>query len=104
VLPQGWFRQRKVAREYAKDLKAQLGTTTIFQHKWYLQKMILAFTLWAIALGFFAAGIVRKTSVEPEVGGYVTVVALLTGFACSAVLLSRRTPVVVIDAKGRVKS
>lgn len=102
LLPKGWFRDRKVAPAFTRELEAKLGVKMVYRQKWYLQKMICAFTIWAIALAFFAAEIAGKTSVEPKAGGYVVVVALIVGFACSAVLMIRRTPVVAVDANGRI--
>jgi hypothetical protein len=104
LLPKGWFRNRKVSQEFTQELKAKLGVKMIYRQKWYLQKMICAFTIWAIALAFFVAGIAGKTSVELKAGGYVTAVALIVGFACSAMLMTRRTPVVAVDAEGRIGS
>jgi hypothetical protein len=74
----------------------------IYQQKWYLEKMICAFVIWAIALAYFVWGIVREASVELKIGGYVTALALLVGFACSALLMTRRTPLVAVAANGRI--
>ena len=104
LLSKGWFRRRKVTQEFARELKAQLGVKVIYQHKWYLQKMICAFTIWAIALAFFVAGIAGKTSVELRTGGYIAAAALLVGFASSLELLTRMTPVVAVDADGKIKN
>ena len=104
LLPKGWFRSRKVNEEFAKELQAKLGVKMIYRQKWYLQKMICAFAIWAIALAFFVQGITGKASVELKIGGYVTAVALITGFVCSAVLMTRRTPLVAVDAEGRIGS
>jgi hypothetical protein len=103
VLPRGWFRRRGVAKEFTRDLKAQLGVKMIFQRKWYLERMILAFVIWAIALAYFVWGIAQKTSVNLQVGGYITTAAILVGFACSAVLMMRRTPVVSVDENGKIR-
>jgi hypothetical protein len=102
LLPKGWFRNRKVSQAFAQELKAKLGVKLVYGQKWYLQKMICAFAIWAIALAFFAAGIAGKTSVELQLGGYIAAIALLVGFASSAVLLTRRTPVIAVDANGRI--
>ncbi|MGA9761300.1 MAG: zinc ribbon domain-containing protein [Gaiellaceae bacterium] len=104
LLPRGWFRSRKVSQEFTQELQAKLGVTMIYRQKWYLQKMICAFAIWAIALAFFVQGIAGKTSVELKAGGYITAVALLVGFTSSAVLMTRRTPVVAVDASGRIGS
>jgi hypothetical protein len=102
VLPKGWFRDRYVTRAFTQELEAKLGVKMVYRQRWYLQKMICAFVLWAIALAFFVAEIAKKTSVDLKVGGYVTAIALMVGFASSAVLLTRRTPVVAVDAAGRI--
>ncbi len=102
LLPKGWFRNRKVSQAFTQELEAKLGVKMIYRQKWYLQKMICAFAIWAIALAFFVASIVRETSIELKAGGYVTAVALIAGFVCSAVLMTRRTPVVAVDADGRI--
>lgn len=104
LLPKGWFRNRTVSRAFTQELEAKLGVTMIYSQKWYLQKMICAFAIWAIALAFFVQGIAGKTSIELKVGGIVTAVALLVGFVSSAALMTRRTPVVSVDAEGRVGS
>jgi hypothetical protein len=104
VLPRGWFRRRKVAKEFSNELKEQLGVTMILQHKWYLERMILAFVIWAIALGYFVWSVAQKTSVVLQAGGYIATVAILVGFACAAVLMLRRTPVVRVDENGKIKS
>ena len=104
LLPKGWFRSRKVNEEFAQELQAKLGVKMIYGQKWYLQKMICAFAIWAIALAFFVQGITGKASVELKIGGYVTAVALIVGFVSSAVLMTRRTPLVAVDAKGRIGS
>jgi hypothetical protein len=102
LLPKGWFRDRKVTKAFTKELESTFGVRMIYQQKWYLQKMICAFVIWAIALAFFVAEIVRKTSVELKVGGYVTAAALIVGFVCSAVLMTKRTPLVAVDSNGRI--
>jgi hypothetical protein len=66
--------------------------------------MICAFVIWAIALAYFVMGIARKTSVELKAGGYVMAVALIVGFASSAILMTRRTPLVTVDDQGRIGS
>lgn len=104
LLPKGWFRSRKVNEQFAQELQAKLGVKMIYRQKWYLQKMICAFAIWAIALAFFVQGIAGKTSVELKIGGYVTAIALMTGFVSSAVLMTRRTPLVAVDAEGRIGS
>jgi hypothetical protein len=63
---------------------------------------MLAFALWAIAIGALVATLVRQGSFVFETGGYVTIAALLVGFACSGVLAVRREPVVAIDSSGRI--
>ena len=73
LLPKGWFRQRGVAKEFAKELKAELGVDMIFKQQWYFQKLMLAFALWAIAIGFLVATLVRKGSFVLQTGGYVTI-------------------------------
>jgi Uncharacterised protein family UPF0547 len=103
LLPTGWFRQRGVAKEYAKELKAELGVDMVFKQKWFFQKLMLAFALWAIAIGTLVATLVRKDSFVLEMGGFVTIAALLVGFACTGVLAVRREPVVAIDSSGRIK-
>ena len=103
LLPRGWFRQRGVAKEYAKELQAKLGVDMIFTRKWFFEKLMLAFALWAIASGFLVATLVRKTSFVLETGGYLTIGALLVGFACAGVLAVRREPVVAIDSSGRIQ-
>jgi len=102
LLPKGWFRNRKVTQAFTKELESRFGVKMIYRQKWYLQKMICAFVIWAIALAFFVQGIARETGVQLKVGGYVTSVALLVGFASSAILMSRRTPLVTVDAEGRI--
>lgn len=102
LLPKGWFRNRKVTQAFSKELEARFGVKMIYQQKWYLEKMICAFVIWAIALAYFVWGIVRESSVELKIGGYVTALALLVGFACSAMLMTRRTPLVAVDANGRI--
>jgi hypothetical protein len=104
LLPKGWFRSRKVSQEFTQELQAKLGVKMIYRQKWYLQKMICAFAIWAIALAFFVQGITGKTSVELKPGGYITAVALLVGFGTSALLMTRRTPLVAVDAEGRIGS
>jgi hypothetical protein len=104
LLPKGWFRNRKVSQEFRQELEAKLGVKMIYRQKWYLQKMICAFVIWAIALAFFVASIVRETSVVLKVGGYIAAVALIVGFVCSAVLMTRRTPVVAVDTDGKIRS
>jgi len=104
LLPKGWFRSRKVSQEFTQELESKLGVKSIYRQKWYLQKMICAFAIWAIALAFFVQGISGKTSVELKAGGYIAAVALIVGFVSSAVLMTRRTPVVAIDAEGRIGS
>ena len=102
LLPKGWFRNRKVTQAFSKELEARFGVKMIYQQKWYLEKMICAFVIWAIALAYFVWGIARESSVELKIGGYVTALALLVGFACSALLMTRRTPLVAVDANGRI--
>lgn len=102
LLPKGWFRNRKVTQAFSKELEARFGVKMIYQQKWYLEKMICAFVIWAIALAYFVWGIARESSVELKVGGYVTALALLVGFACSALLMTRRTPLVAVAANGRI--
>ncbi len=102
VLPKGWFRDRYVTRAFTQELEAKLGVKMVYRQKWYLQKMICAFVIWAIALAYFVAEIARKTSVDLKAGGYLTAAALLVGFASSAVLLTRRTPLVAVDSAGRI--
>jgi hypothetical protein len=102
LLPKGWFRNRKVTQAFSKELEARFGVKLIYQQKWYLEKMICAFVIWAIALAYFVWGIVREASVELKIGGYVTALALLVGFACSALLMTRRTPLVAVAANGRI--
>ena len=102
LLPKGWFRGRTVSQAFTLELETKLGVKMIYRQKWYLQKMICAFTIWAIALAFFVAGIAGKTSVELKLGGYVTAASLIVGFVCSAVLMTRRTPLVAVDAGGRI--
>jgi hypothetical protein len=75
----------------------------IYRQKWYLEKMICAFVIWAIALAYFVWGIARESSVVPKVGGYITLAALLVGFVCAALLMTRRTPLVAVDANGRIE-
>jgi hypothetical protein len=104
VMPKGWFRNRKIARQFERDLKDELGVKMIFQKKWYLERMILAFVIWGIALAYFAMSIARKTSLSLQLGGYITTAALLIGFGCSAVLMLRRTPVVSVDESGKIRS
>ena len=82
----------------------RFGVKMIYQQKWYLQKMFCAFAIWAIALAFFAEMIVGKASVELKLGGYIAALALIVGFASSAVLLVRRKPLVAVDAQGRIVS
>ena len=103
LLPKGWFRQRGVAKEYAKELKAELGVDMVFRHKWFFEKMMLAFALWAIAIGFLVATLVRKGSFVLHTGGYVMIAALLVGFACSGLLAEGREPVVAVDSSGRIQ-
>ncbi|MGD0272168.1 MAG: zinc ribbon domain-containing protein [Gaiellaceae bacterium] len=103
LLPKGWFRERGVAKEYAKELKAELAVDMVFTQKWYFQKLMLAFALWAIAIGTLVATLVRHGSFVLQTGGYVAIVALLLGFACSGVLAVRREPVVAIDSSGRIQ-
>jgi hypothetical protein len=102
LLPKGWFRNRKVTQAFSKELEARFGVKMIYQQRWYLEKMICAFVIWAIALAYFVWGIAKESSVELKVGGYVTAVALLVGFFCSTVLMTRRTPLVAVDANGRI--
>lgn len=102
VLPTGWFRQRGVAKEYAKELKAELGVDMVFGKKWYFQKTMLAVALWAIAIAAIVAPLVRKGSFVFETGGYVTIAALIVGFATAGILAARREPVVAIDSSGRI--
>ena len=104
LLPKGWFRNRYVSRAFTKELEAKLGVKLVYRQKWYLQKMICAFVIWAIALAYFVMGIARKTSVELKAGGYVMAVALIVGFASSAILMTRRTPLVTVDDQGRIGS
>jgi hypothetical protein len=104
LLPKGWFRNRNASHDFTQELQEKFGVKMIYQQKWYLQKMICAFVIWAIALAFFVAGIAGKASVELKAGGYVTVVALLVGFASSALLMTRRTPLVAVDDQGRIGS
>ena len=104
LLPKGWFRNRYVSRAFTKELEAKLGVKMVYRQKWYLQKMICAFVIWAIALAFFVAQIAGKTSVELKVGGYVAAVAVIVGFVSSAVLMTRRTPLVTVDSEGRIGS
>jgi hypothetical protein len=104
LLPKGWFRNRYVSRAFTLELQEKLGVKMIYQQKWYLQKMFCAFAIWAIALAYFVEIIVSKASVELKAGGYVTALALIVGFASSAVLLVRRTPLVAVDAQGRIGS
>jgi hypothetical protein len=103
LLPKGWFRNRKVTQAFSKELEARFGVKMIYRQKWYLEKMICAFVIWAIALAYFVWGIARESSVVPEIGGYITVAALLVGFVCAALLMTRRTPLVAVDALGRVE-
>ena len=103
LLPEGWFRRRGVAKEYAKELKTELDVDMVFRQKWFFEKMMLAFALWAIAIGFLVATLVRKGSFVLHTGGYVAIAALLVGFACSGVLAEGREPVVVIDSSGRIQ-
>jgi len=103
LLPKGWFRNRKVTQAFSKELEARFGVKMIYRQKWYLEKMICAFVIWAIALAYFVWGIVRESSVVPKVGGYITLAALLVGFVCAALLMTRRTPLVAVDAVGRVE-
>jgi hypothetical protein len=103
LLPKGWFRNRKVTQAFAKELQSSFGVKMIYQQKWYLQKMICAFVIWAIALAYFVWGIARESSVDLKIGGYMTAVALLVGFVCSALLMTRRTPLVAVDANGRIE-
>ncbi|MHB8060627.1 MAG: hypothetical protein ACYDHO_07340, partial [Gaiellaceae bacterium] len=102
LLPKGWFRNRKVTQAFTKELESRFGVKMIYQQKWYLQKMICAFVIWAIALAFFAAEIAGKSSVELKIGGYLTAASLLVGFACSALMMTRRTPLVAVDDNGRI--
>ena len=102
LLPRGWFRQRGVAKEFAKELKAEFGVDMLFKQQFYFQKLMLAFALWAIAIGFLVERLVKKGSFVLQTGGYLTLGALLVGFACSGVLAVRRTPVVGIDDAGRI--
>jgi hypothetical protein len=102
LLPKGWFRNRNVSREFTQELQQKLGVKMVYRQKWYLQKMICAFVIWAIALAFFVMGIAGKTSVELKAGGYVAAVALIVGFASSALLMTRRTPLVAVDDQGRI--
>jgi hypothetical protein len=104
LLPKGWFRNRNASHDFTQELQEKFGVKMIYQQKWYLQKMICAFVIWAIALAFFVMGIAGKASVELKAGGYVTVVALLVGFASSALLMTRRTPLVAVDDQGRIGS
>jgi hypothetical protein len=104
LLPKGWFRNRYVSRAFTQELEAKLGVKLVYRQKWYLQKMICAFAIWAIALAYFVMGIARKTSVELKAGGYVMAVALIVGFASSAILMTRRTPLVTVDDQGRIGS
>ena len=104
LLPKGWFRNRYVSRAFTLELQEKLGVKMIYQQKWYLQKMFCAFAIWAIALAFFAEMIVGKASVELKLGGYIAALALIVGFASSAVLLVRRKPLVAVDAQGRIVS
>jgi len=103
LLPKGWFRSRKVTQAFTKELESRFGVKMLYQQKAYLPKMIGAFVLWAIALGYFTWEIAGKTSIELKVGGYVTAVALLVGFACSALLMTRRTPLIAVDDSGRIE-
>jgi uncharacterized ion transporter superfamily protein YfcC len=91
-----------VSREFTQELQQKLGVKMVYRQKWYLQKMICAFVIWAIALAFFVMGIAGKTSVELKAGGYVAAVALIVGFASSALLMTRRTPLVAVDDQGRI--
>ncbi|MGD0165850.1 MAG: zinc ribbon domain-containing protein [Gaiellaceae bacterium] len=102
LLPKGWFRERGVAKEFAKELNAELGVDAIFKQRWFVQKLMLAFILWAIAIADLVATLVRHTSFVLKTGGYVTIGALLLGFACSGVLVAKRKPVVEIDEVGRI--
>ncbi len=102
LLPKGWFRNRKVTQAFTKELETRFGVKMLYQRRWYLEKMICAFVVWAIALAFFVAEITRKSSVDLKVGGYIASVALITGFVCSAVLMTRRTPVVTVAADGKI--
>ena len=104
LLPKGWFRSRSVSRAFTQELEAKVGVKMLYDKKWYLPKLICAFVLWAAALALFVAEIAAKSSIVPKVGGYVTVAALIIGFASSAVLLVRRTPLVSVDEQGRVGS
>ena len=104
LLPKGWFRSRQVNQAFTRELEAKLGVKMIYRKKWYLQKMFCAFAIWALALTLFAMSIIQKTSVVPKVGGYITLAALLVGFVCAALLMTRRTPVVAVDAVGRVEN
>jgi hypothetical protein len=102
LLPKGWFRNRKVTQAFTKELESRFGVKMIYQQRWYLQKMICAFVIWSIALAFFVAEIAGKSSIELKIGGYVTAVALLVGFVCSALLMTKTTPVIAVDANGRI--
>jgi hypothetical protein len=102
LLPKGWFRNRKVTQAFAKELESRFGVKMIYQQRWYLQKMICAFVIWSIALAFFVAEIAGKSSIELKIGGYVTAVALLVGFVCSALMMTKTTPVIAVDANGRI--
>jgi hypothetical protein len=104
LLPKGWFRSRYVSRAFTQELEAKVGVKMLYNKKWYLPKLICAFVLWAAALALFVAEIAAKSSIVPKVGGYVTAAALIVGFASSAVLLVRRTPLVSVDEQGRVGS
>ncbi len=103
LLPRGWFRNRKVTQAFSKELESRFGVKMVYQQKAYLPKMIGAFVLWAIALGYFTWEIAGKESIELKAGGFVTAVALLVGFACSALLMTRRTPLVAVDDAGRIE-
>ena len=103
LLPTGWFRTRGVAKEYAKELKAELAVDMVFTQRYYFQKTMLAVALWAIAIAAVVAPLVKKGSFVFATGGYVTIAALLVGFACAGVLAARREPVVAIDTSGRIQ-
>jgi hypothetical protein len=101
--PKGWFRQRGVAKEYTKELRAELGVDMVFNQKWFFQKLMLALALWAIGIGYIVAIVVRRAGFVLQTGGYITIAALLVGFACSGVMAVRRQNVVAIDEKGRIQ-
>jgi hypothetical protein len=103
LLPKGWFRSRKVTQAFSKELESRFGVKMVYQQKAYLPKMIGAFVLWAIALGYFTWEIAGKESIELKAGGFATAVALLVGFTCSALLMTRRTPLVAVDDSGRIE-